>query len=133
MTSNSPGTSSEPAGGTRVFSGENADHKEYRRWKLWVSDKLRTLDKLQKENYGSYIFTCLSGKALECVEHLEPSQYQCEGGDEVLWNLLDKRFPEKREDGSAGRDPWRSVLAEGQGRRSLEDMGVSRHRALRAL
>ena len=95
MTSNSPGTSSEPAGGTRVFSGENADHKEYRRWKLWVSNKLRTLDKLQKENYGSYIFTCLSGKALECVEHLEPSQYQCEGGDEVLWNLLDKRFPEK--------------------------------------
>ena len=80
---------------TSNLSGENEDYKEYRRWKLWLSNKLLTLDKLPKEAYGSYMFTCLSGKALEAVEHLDVSEYQKEGGDKVLWKLLDQRFPEK--------------------------------------
>ena len=79
----------------RIFTGESEDHKEYRRWKLWLSNKLLTLDKLPKEAYASYIFTCLGGKALETVEHLEADKYQREGGEKVLWDLLDKRFPEK--------------------------------------
>ena len=80
---------------TSNLSGENEDYKAYRRWKLWLSNKLLTLDKLPKEAYGSYMFTCLSGKALEAVEHLDVSEYQKEGGDKVLWKLLDQRFPEK--------------------------------------
>ena len=27
-------------GGIRVFSGEDEDGKEYRRWKVWVTNKL---------------------------------------------------------------------------------------------
>eukprot|EP00435_Cladocopium_sp_Y103_P028482 s443_g7.t1 len=107
MTSQSPGMSNESGGGYRIFSGESEDHRDYRRWKLWISNKLRTLDKLGKENYGSYIFTCLSGKALEAVEHLELSQYQCEGGDKVLLDILDRRFPEKEKS-----DELAEVLAE---------------------
>ena len=91
----SSSAASELSGGLRIFSGENEDYKEYRRWKLWLSNKLLTLDKLPKEAYGSYMFTCLSGKALEAVEHLDVSEYQKEGGDKVLWKLLDQRFPEK--------------------------------------
>ena len=32
---------------------------------------------------------------MEAVEHLEPSTYQREGGDQEILKLLDKRFPEK--------------------------------------
>eukprot|EP00435_Cladocopium_sp_Y103_P043845 s603_g12.t1 len=91
----SSSAASELSGGLRIFSGENEDHKEYRRWKLWLSNKLLTLDKLPKEAYGSYIFTCLTGKALEAVEHLEVTEYQKADGDQVLWKLLDARFPAK--------------------------------------
>ena len=94
MTSSSSGSTGE-SGGLRIFSGESEDYLEYRRWKLWISNKLRTLDKLNEEHYGSYIFTCLAGKALETVEHLEPSTYQKVGGDKTILDLLDKRFPEK--------------------------------------
>ena len=95
MTSSSSGSTGE-SGGLRFFSVESEDYLEYRRWKLWISNKLRTLDKLNEEHYGSYnIFTCLAGKALETVEHLEPSTYQKVGGDKTILDLLDKRFPEK--------------------------------------
>ena len=94
MSTSSPGAN-ELSGGLRIFSGESEDRKEYWRWKLWISNKLLTLDKLPQEAYGSYLFTCLSGKALETVEHLEPSAYQKTGGEEVLLDLLDKKFPEK--------------------------------------
>ena len=29
------------------------------------------------------------------MEHLDPDSYQKEGGDDVLWELLDYRFPQK--------------------------------------
>lgn len=40
------------------------------------------------------MWTLLQGKALEVVEHLTPEQYQIDGGEKVLFNLLDKRWPE---------------------------------------
>ena len=60
-----------------------------------MKNKIITLDKLPKSAAGPYIYTLLTGKALECVEHLDPNSYQLEGGDTVLLELLDKRFPEK--------------------------------------
>lgn len=44
---------------------------------------------------GACVYTLLSGKALECVEHLEPSSYQKAGGEKVLFDLLDQRFPQR--------------------------------------
>eukprot|EP00435_Cladocopium_sp_Y103_P050118 s180_g15.t1 len=87
--------SSDGAGSIRYFSGEAEDHKEYRRWKLWLLNKFQTLDKLPKDARGSFLFTCLSGKALETVEHLDPKDYQKEGGEEILLSLLDTRFPQR--------------------------------------
>ena len=82
-------------GGLKYFSGDSEDQKEYRRWKAWVQAKMLTLDKMPKEARGAYVFTLLSGKALECVEHLEPSKYQTADGEKVLFELLDARFPQK--------------------------------------
>lgn len=88
-------SSLEGSGGVRYFNGESEDHREYRRWKLWLSNKFMTLDKLPKSSRGSYLFTLLSGKALECVEHVPVEEYQKEGGEDLLIRLLDARFPER--------------------------------------
>eukprot|EP00435_Cladocopium_sp_Y103_P026818 s1587_g6.t1 len=71
------------------------DSKEYERWKVWCQNKLLTLDKLPEASRGAFVYTLLSGRALEAVEHLEPSACQKTGGDKVLWDLLDARFPKK--------------------------------------
>ena len=66
------GSTAELSGGLRYFSGESEDGKEHERWKLWVGNKLLTLDKFPAEAKGAFVFTLLTGKALESVEHLDP-------------------------------------------------------------
>ena len=79
----------------RYFSGDDGDHREYRRWKQWVQSKMLTMDKLSREARGAFVFTLLQGRALEVVEHLKAEEYQKDGGDLVLFGLLDKRWPQK--------------------------------------
>ncbi|CAK8985736.1 unnamed protein product [Durusdinium trenchii] len=88
-------SSTSTEGGLRFFSGDSEDGREYKRWKQWVKNKLLTLDKLAEGSRGAYIYTLLSGKALEAVEHLDPESYQKKGGDDALWAILDKRFPQQ--------------------------------------
>ena len=96
MAASSSGSQNDGQGGpVRIFSGDSEDAQEYKRWKTWVQNKLLTLDKLPPKAKGAYIYTLLSGKALECIEHLEASDYQKEDGDQVIWTLLDQRFPQK--------------------------------------
>lgn len=92
---NASGSTAELSGGLRHFSGENEDGKEYKRWKLWIGNKLLTLDKLTAEARGPFVFTLLTGKALEAVEHLDPASYRCKDGEQALFKVLDRRFPEK--------------------------------------
>lgn len=43
-------------GGFKTFSGEDEDHKEYKRWKTWMSNKLLTLsDKIPASARGAYM------------------------------------------------------------------------------
>ena len=63
---------------------------------MWVTNKLLTLDsKVSEKARGAYVYTLLSRKALERVEHLEPSEYQVKDGEQKLFALLDERFPQK--------------------------------------
>ena len=79
----------------KYFSGgDDVDFREYRRWKQWTINKMNVMDKLPKEARGSFVWTLLQGKALELVEHLKESDYQKEGGDKVLFDILDSRWPE---------------------------------------
>lgn len=82
-------------GSVRTFSGETEDGLEYKRWKTWVQNKLMTLHKLPEAARGAYVYTLLSGKALDAVEHLDPADYQKAGGDALIWKTLDSRFPQK--------------------------------------
>ena len=79
----------------KVFSGENEDPLEYKRWKTWVMNKLLTLDtKVPKEARGAYVYTLMSGRALDCIEHLEPAEYQKEGGE--TFSLVGQQFSTER-------------------------------------
>eukprot|EP00435_Cladocopium_sp_Y103_P001293 s456_g1.t1 len=44
---------------------------------------------------GGCLVAPVTGKALETVEHVDPSEYQKDGGEKVLFKLLDARFPER--------------------------------------
>ena len=88
-------TAIESGSSLKYFSGDNADYKEYRRWKVWAINKMRTMDRLEKSSRGSFIWTLLQRRALEIVEQLKPEEYQIEGGEEVLFKLLDQRWPGK--------------------------------------
>lgn len=89
-------SASTDLGGSKTFTGESEDGKEYKRWKQSVTNKLMTLqEKLPAKAHGAYVYTLLGGKALETVEHLEDSEFHREGGEKVLFKLLDERFPTK--------------------------------------
>ena len=81
------GQGSEAGGNVRYFNGNDEDAKEFKRWKVWAQNKLLTLDKLPENARGAWLYTLLSGKALEAVEHLDPSEYQKSGGDQILLKL----------------------------------------------
>ena len=88
-------SSSGETGPFKVFTGDSEDSEEYKRFKTWCTNKMLTMDKLPARARGAYVYTLLAGKALECVEHLDMSEYQVEEGDKVIWTLLDERFPVK--------------------------------------
>lgn len=89
--------------GLRYFTGgDDVDHREYQRWKSWALNKMRVMDKLPKNARGSFVWTLLQGRALEIVEHLKPSDYQCDGGDDAIFELLDQRWPQRERSDEMG-------------------------------
>ena len=85
----------EPSQGLRYLGGgDNVDYREYRRWKMRCQNQYLVMDKLPKSARGSFVWTLLQGSALEIVEHLKKDEYQKEGGEKVIFDLLDKRWPE---------------------------------------
>ena len=87
---------SELGASLRYFAGgDDVDHREYRRWKQWTINKMNVMDKLLSKATGSFVWTLLQGRALEIVEHLKEEEYQYEGGDTVIFGLLDQRWPQK--------------------------------------
>ena len=86
----------DPGASLRHFAGgDEVDFREYRRWRQWAINKMNVMDKLPSKARGSFVWTLLQGKALEIVEHLKEEEYQCERGDEVIFKLLDQRWPQK--------------------------------------
>jgi hypothetical protein len=56
-----------------------------------------TLDKVAAEARGPYVLTLLIGKALEAVEHMDPSVYQCKDGEKAdVAEILAATWEEKR-------------------------------------
>ena len=126
--------SKTPGGSVRYFSGDNEDARENRRWKQWAVNKMIiTMDKLGEAARGPYIYTLLSGKALEAVEHVKPCQ---------AWGISSQRWwryplatswcqtPSTSCIRWAEWDHGWSLWPQGQGRQTDEEMDCQRPRCL---
>ena len=80
------------------FSGEGADpQKEYKRWKRWSRAYL-TVQKAKgtpDAALGSLLFTLLDGAALRAFDSTNMDDLEVDGGQDVVYQVLDDRYPEE--------------------------------------
>jgi hypothetical protein len=94
MTENGQGFS----GAVKRFSGKGVDAAEdYRRWRRWSRAYLVTQRArgLTPESVGSLLYTLLDDIALKSVDGIDFDNLEETGGEHLLYDLLDERFPEQ--------------------------------------
>ena len=78
------------------FSGDGDDPgKDLRKWKQWATAKILTLKDCKEAQQGPWLYTLLDGAAWDAVEHLEIDELAKAGGAQLIWKVLQQRFPEK--------------------------------------
>ena len=79
-------------------SGDGADpQKEYKRWKRWSRAYL-TVQRAKgtpEEAMGSLLFTLLDGSALRAFDSTNMDDLEVAGGQDVVYQVLDDRYPEE--------------------------------------
>ena len=82
--------------GLRRFDGEGEDRgKSLKKWRTWAQTKMLTLKDVKAEQRGPWLFTLLDGKAWDACEHVTLEELATDKGEKLLWNILQRRFPEK--------------------------------------
>lgn len=80
------------------FSGDGADpQKEYKRWKRWSRAYL-TVQRAKgtpETALGSLLFTLLDGSALRAFDATNMDDLEVDGGQDVVYQVLDDRYPEE--------------------------------------
>ena len=80
------------------FSGDGADpQKEYKRWKRWSRAYL-TVQRAKgtpETAMGSLLFTLLDGSALRAFDATNMDDLEVDGGQDVIYQVLDDRYPEE--------------------------------------
>ena len=78
-----------------VLSGAGANVGEMKRWKTWCLSKVITMTSLTKEARGLFVYSMLDGDALAAAEHLEFAEFAVDGGDTLIFNILEARYLDK--------------------------------------
>ena len=81
--------------GLKRFSGAGANGRDLKRWKTWCLSKIITMTSLTKEARGPFVYLMLDGDALTAVEHLEFAEFAVDGGENLIFNILEARYPDK--------------------------------------
>ena len=82
--------------GLRRFDGEGEDPgKSLKKWRTWAQAKMLTLKDVKAEQRGPWLFTLLDGKAWDAREHVTLEELATDKGEKLLWDILQRRFPEK--------------------------------------
>ena len=71
--------------------------KEWKRWKRWARAYL-TVQKargVDEKAVGTLLFTLLDGAALRAFDSVNMDVLEQVGGEEVIYQTLDKRYPEE--------------------------------------
>lgn len=107
----------------RVFTGEGEKADEdYRKWKRWMRAYLgkERLKGTPAEAFGDIVFTLLEGKAADAVDRLDVEDWEVDGGEALIFDILDQRFP-----GKAAQDRIGEVLDELFGLRATKNEPMS--------
>ena len=85
--------STDQTGGFKRFSGAGASGRDLKRCKTWCLSKMITVSTLRKEARGPFVYSMLDGDALTAMEHLEFPEFAMEGGENVIFTILEARYP----------------------------------------
>ena len=81
---------------TKRFDGDGSNPaKDYERWRRWCRAHL-TVQKAKgvgPEAHGSLVFSLLDGTALRALDQVSMDRVEEIGGEEVIFQILDDRFP----------------------------------------
>ena len=94
---------SNTEGGYKRFCGAGANGRDLKRWKTWCLSKMMTMTTLTKEARGPFVYSMLDGDALSAVEHLEFAEFAIDGGENLIFNILEARYPDKDPIDRAGK------------------------------
>ena len=64
---------------------------------------MNTMTTLTKEARGPFVYSMLDGDALTAVEHLEFAEFAIDGGENMIFNMLEARYPDKDPIDRAGK------------------------------
>ena len=82
-------------GGYKRFSGAGANGRDLKRWKTWCLSKMITMTTLTEKGRGAFVYSMLDGDALTEVEHLDFAEFAIVGGENLIFNILEARHPDK--------------------------------------
>lgn len=80
------------------FSGETSEpQKDYKRWKRWSKAYLivQRAKGVDETALGAMLFTLLDGAALRAFDSVELDSLEQAGGQDIIYQILDERFPEE--------------------------------------
>lgn len=80
------------------FSGETQEpQKDYKRWKRWSKAYLivQRAKGVDESALGAMLFTLLDGVALRAFDSVELDSLEQAGGQDIIYQVLDDRFPEE--------------------------------------
>ena len=79
---------------------------------------------LTKEARGPYVYSMLDGDALTAMEHLEFAEFAIGGGEILIFNILEARYPDRDPIGRAGKALFGVFeVSAGEGERQSEWSG----------
>ena len=112
-------STSNAKGGFKRFSGAGANGRDLKRWKTWCLSKMITTTSLTKEARAPFVYSMMDGDALTAEEHMEFAEFAVDGGENLIFNILEARHPDKdpidrhacqRDAGKAFRDMVKAYL-----------------------
>lgn len=82
----------------RRFAGDGDNPpKQYKQWKRWARAYLKVQGSkgMSADAFGSVLYTLLDGPALRAFDATDMDIIETAGGQDVIFQVLDERYPEE--------------------------------------
>ena len=88
----------KPDSQVKRFAGEGTNPpREYKQWKRWARAylKVQASRGMKEDAFGSVLYTLLDGAALRAFDAVDMNDIEQDGGQDVVFQVLDERYPEE--------------------------------------